>query len=254
MSIIINKLKEVRINYLILFLEEIGYMRNVFFLFLFSGFISCKGQADSLRLGAADFNMGINGVNVQVLDVRTAGEFKTGHIKNALQADWNNKEQFNERIKYVDKDKPVYIYCLAGGRSAAAADWMRKNGYNNVVELTGGINAWKKAEKPLEGVIEEKQMTIEDYWAKILKDKTVLVDFGAKWCPPCVKMEPVMDELQKTKDLDFILVKIDGGVHTDVMNALNTEPIPFFIVYKNGKEVWRKPGIVTKEELLAQIK
>ena len=230
-------------------------MRNVFFLVLFSSFLSCKGQADSLaKASADDFNKGISSANVQVLDVRTAGEFKTGYIKNALQADWNNKEQFTERLQYVDKDKPVYIYCLAGGRSAAAADWMRKNGYTNVVELTGGINAWKKAEKPLEGVVAEKQMTIDEYWAMISKDKTVLVDFGAKWCPPCVKMEPILDELLQTKDLNFQLVKIDGGIHTDVMTALNIEPIPFFIVYKNGKEVWRKQGIQTKENLLKQIK
>jgi rhodanese-related sulfurtransferase len=230
-------------------------MRNVFFLLLFSGFISCNGQTDSSKnVNADDFIKGINGKNVQVLDVRTAGEFKTGHIKNALQADWNNKDQFNDRIKFVDKDKPVYIYCLAGGRSAAAADWMRKNGYTNVVELTGGINAWKKADKPLEGIVEEKQMTIEEYWAKIATDKTILVDFGAKWCPPCVKMEPILDELQQTKDLNFQLVKIDGGIHTDIMNALNIEPIPFFIIYKNGKEIWRKQGMVTKEELLAHLK
>lgn len=230
-------------------------MRNVFFLLLFSGFVSCKGQSDSsIKVNADDFSRDINSKNVQVLDVRTAGEFKTGHIKNALQADWNNKEQFNERIKFVDKDKPVYVYCLAGGRSAAAADWMRKNGYTNVVELTGGINAWKKADKPLEGVAEEKQMTIEAYWAKIPTDKTVLIDFGAQWCPPCVKMEPILDELQQAKDLNFLLVKIDGGVHTDVMNTLNIEPIPFFIIYKNGKETWRKQGMVTKEELLTLLK
>ena len=230
-------------------------MRNVFFLLLFSTFFSCKGQTGSADKVSPDtFNIAIAGGNVQVLDVRTDGEYKSGHIKNTLQADWNNKTQFNERIQYVDKDKPVYIYCLAGGRSAAAAGWMRKNGFNNVVELEGGINAWKKAEKPLEGASTEKQMTVEEYWVNIPKDKTTLVDFGAKWCPPCVKMEPVLEELQSTKDLNFLLIKVDGGIHTDVMNALNIEPIPFFIIYKNGKEVWRKQGMVSKEELLAQIK
>lgn len=79
----------------------------------------------------------------------------------------------------MDKDKPVYIYCLAGSRSAAAADWMRKNGFKNVVKLTGGMNAWKKAGKPVVGASTEKQMTIEQYWSKIPGNKTVLVDFGA---------------------------------------------------------------------------
>lgn len=177
---------------------------------------------------------------MQLLDVRTAGEYQTGHIKNALQADWTQNKQFVDRIQYVDKDKPVYIYCLVGGRSAAAADWMRKNGFKNVVELTGGINAWKNASKPLEGKSNETQLTVEQYWASIPKDKTTLVDFGATWCPPCVKMNPVLDELQNNKELNFLLVKVDAGIHTDVMKALNVEPIPVFIVYKEGKEVWRK--------------
>ena len=230
-------------------------MKNVFFLLLFSGIISCTGQADSVKkVNPEEFSKGMTGKNVQLLDVRTAGEFKTGHIKNALQADWNNKTQFAERIQFVDKDKPVYIYCLAGGRSTAAADWMRKNGYTNVVELEGGINAWKKAEKPLDGTNLEKQMTLDEYWAQIPTDKKVLVDFGAKWCPPCIKMEPILADLQADKKANFILVKVDGGIHTDVMTALNIEPIPFFIIYKNGKETWRKQGMATKEELLEHIK
>ncbi len=225
-------------------------MKNVFFLLLFSGILSCKGQADSSsKVNPDEFIKKITAREVQLLDVRTAGEFKSGHIENALQADWNNKTQFNERVQYVDKDKPVYIYCLAGSRSAAAAEWMRKNGYHTIIELEGGINAWKKAGKPLEGGSTEKQLTIDEYWARIPKDKTTLVDFGARWCPPCVKMDPILAELQTNKKLNFLLVKVDGGIHTDVMNALNIEPIPFFIVYKKGKEVWRKQGVVSKEEL-----
>ena len=97
-------------------------MKNVFSLLLLFAFISCKGQADSsLKVTADDFEKGINGKNAQVLDVRTAAEYNSGHIKNALQSDWTNPGEFNERIQYVDKDKPVYVYCLVGGRSATAA-------------------------------------------------------------------------------------------------------------------------------------
>jgi thiol-disulfide isomerase/thioredoxin len=154
----------------------------------------------------------------------------------------------------VDKDKPVYIYCLAGGRSAAAAEWMRQTGFKNVLELVGGMNAWKKENKPVEGMSNQPQMTIEQYWARIPKDKTTLVDFGASWCPPCVKMAPVLDELVSTKDVNFELVKIDAGIHTDIQKILHIEPIPVFIIYKEGKEVWRKQGIVSKEELLEQLR
>lgn len=230
-------------------------MRNVFFLFLFLPFIGCKAQNETpVAMNAPEFEKAITTATVQVLDVRTAGEFKTGHIRSALQADWTNQQQFKDRIQYVDKDKPVYIYCLAGGRSASAATWMRNNGYKNVVELTGGINAWKRENKPLEGATEEKQLTTEEYNASIPKDKTVLVDFGATWCPPCVKMAPVLDELEKDNSLSFQLVKIDGGVHLDLMKTMNVESLPVFIVYKNGVETWRKQGMVSKEELVAQLK
>jgi thioredoxin-like negative regulator of GroEL len=67
-------------------------------------------------------------------------------------------------------------------------------------------------------------------------------------------MNPVLDELAGTKDLDFLLVKIDAGLHIEIQKALNIEPIPVFIIYKEGKEVWRKQGIVTKEELLSKLK
>jgi len=69
-----------------------------------------------------------------------------------------------------------------------------------------------------------------------------------------VKMNPVLDDLQKDASLQFQLIKVDAGIHTDVMKALNIEPIPVFIIYKNGKEVWRKQGIVSKEEFIAQLK
>ncbi|HWR33558.1 MAG TPA: rhodanese-like domain-containing protein [Chitinophagaceae bacterium] len=230
-------------------------MRNVSLVLLLFINFSCHSQQDSSRnLKPDQFEKAIEKNDIQLLDVRTPGEYNSGHIKNSLQADWNNKTEFNDRIQYVDKNRPVYVYCLVGGRSAAAASWMRQNGFTNVYELEGGINAWKKDRKPLEDQNDEPQMTIEQYWSKIPADKTVLVDFGAVWCPPCVKMAPVIDELQKSKDPDFLLEKIDAGVHTDVMKVLNIEPIPVFIIYKNGKETWRRQGIVSREELLAQLK
>ena len=228
-------------------------MKNVYFLFLFLSGLQGMAQQDSTRrLNAENFEKAITATDIQVLDVRTAAEYKTGHIKNALQADWTQQAQFTDRIQFVDKQKPVYIYCLVGGRSAAAADWMRKNGFEKVIELEGGTNAWKKAGKPLEGMETQPQLTMEQYLEKIPVDETVLVDFGAEWCPPCVKMKPLIDELEQKEHITVI--RIDAGVHTNLVNELGIEPIPVFIVYKKGKEIWRKQGIVTKEELMKQLK
>lgn len=231
-------------------------MRNVFFSLLLLTAFSCNSQTGNsdTRVNADAFEKGLSEEKAQVLDVRKASEFKTGHLKNALQADWTNKDQFFERVKYVDKDRPVYIYCLVGGRSSAAASWMRENGFKKVVELSGGINAWKNAGKQLEGVVEQKQMTPDEFALSIPADKTVLVDFGAEWCPPCVKMEPVLAAIKADASLKFDFIKIDAGIHTELMKVQQIEAIPVFIVYKNGKETWRKQGIVSQEELTAQLK
>src|SRR5918993_468177 len=150
------------------------------------------------NLTPAEFEAGIrNNDSVQLLDVRTAGEYQSGHLQNALLADWKDAKEFERRISFIDKTKPVYVYCLGGGRSAAAAQKMRAFGFQNVYELTGGINAWKAAEKTIEGRSAEQQLSTEDF-TKSIQRGTVLVDFGAEWCPPCKLMEPVVASLQKT--------------------------------------------------------
>jgi thioredoxin len=185
----------------------------------------------------------------QLLDVRTSGEYSNGHISNALQADWNNKEEFKDRVQYLDKNKPVLIYCQVGGRSAAAAKYLRENGFKDVEELQGGMISWKQANKPVAGAANVAEMTTDEYTAKVNVRKTVLVDFGAEWCPPCKKMEPVVSDLQKELKGKFELVKIDGGANTSLMKSMGIDKIPVFIVYKNGKEVWRQQGVVEKEAL-----
>lgn len=210
---------------------------------------SCEAQTGT-DMNAVQFETGIvNKDSIQLLDVRTPGEYKSGHIKGALLADWNNKAEFNRRIQFVDKNKPVYIYCLAGGRSAAAAKQLRAAGYEKVYELSGGINAWKAAGKPLEGKSDAKQMTMDEFNTAINSGETVLVDFGAEWCPPCKKMEPVLKSLEANNAGKFKLVKVDGGKDEDILKAYNVTALPVFIVFKNGKEVWRKDGVAEESEI-----
>lgn len=193
------------------------------------------------QVNVNDFQQYIQKKEIQVFDVRTSGEFNTGHLHHALQADYTNKQEFKERVEALDKDQPVYIYCLSGGRSSAAAKWMRENGFKEVVELKGGINAWKQDGQPVEGVADGKQMGIDTFNESVGKGE-VLVDVGAEWCPPCRKMEPVLQAyLQQHKKVR--LLKVDGGRDQEVMKAIQATSLPTFILYKDGREVWRKNGV-----------
>ncbi|MES2004190.1 MAG: rhodanese-like domain-containing protein [Bacteroidota bacterium] len=214
-------------------------------------FGNCVYSQDGLS--PAEFEKRINAQQPQLLDVRTASEYQSGHLKNSLQADWLSKEQFSDRIQYIDKSKPVLVYCLSGARSAAAAKYLQENGFTNVQNLKGGLLAWKQEGKPVEGTVNKPQLSNKQYKELSQSAELVLVDFGAEWCPPCKKMEPVLQQLQTDLPGKFTLIKVDGGIDTDVMKAQKVDALPVFVIYKNGKEVWRKQGVVALDELKKQL-
>ena len=207
---------------------------------------------EQINLDVAEFEKAIAKPGVQVLDVRTMDEFQSGHLKNALLADWTIKDQFKERVAALDKSKPVYTYCLSGGRSSAAAQWLRENGYTSY-NMVGGISKWKQAGKPVEAEVKAKQISLKEYKSMIPQDKVVLVDVSATWCPPCKKMKPVIDSLVQAGSKPFTLVEIDGGGQTELIKQLAVEAFPTFIIYKNGKETWRTTGVTDPAELVKHL-
>ncbi len=206
--------------------------------------ISVVSGASAQQVDVSVFQQSIQKKDAQVFDVRTAGEFNTGHLHNALQADYTKKGEFIERVQYLDKEQAIYIYCLSGGRSTAAAKWLRENGFREVIELKGGINAWKQAGLPVEGVADAQQMSVDTFHMAVASGD-VLVDVGAEWCPPCRKMEPVIQAYLK-ENKQVRLLKVDGGRDREVMQAINATSLPTFILYRDGREVWRKQGVSDK--------
>lgn len=78
--------------------------------------------------------------NIILLDVRTKGEYDSGHIKDSMLIPVDNlKEEAESKLK--DKDTPVFVYCRSGNRSTTAAKILVDLGYKNVYNL-GGINKW----------------------------------------------------------------------------------------------------------------
>jgi rhodanese-related sulfurtransferase len=211
-----------------------------------------RGQAQQTILNVSEFEKAIQQQNIQLLDVRTPGEYQSGHLKNSMLADWNNQAEFQDRVKALDKNKPVYTYCLSGIRSKAATQWLRENGFN-AFTLSGGINAWKQADKPFEQMISVPQISMQEYLSKIPSNKTVLVDFGAVWCPPCRKMAPILDSLAAKYPTRFVLVKIDGGEQSSICKEMNIGGFPTLILYKKGREVWRNQGLVEATTLIQKF-
>ncbi len=215
-------------------------------------FANCNSSAQETNLSVTEFDKSVSGQSVQLLDVRTAGEFAGAHLANAMQADWTNLEEFERRAAALDKTKPVYTYCLSGGRSNAATKWLNDNGYK-AYNLAGGITRWNNEGKPVVQEDTGLQLSMDDYLKMIPATGTVLVDFGASWCPPCKKMDPITAALEKQYGNQFTLLKIDAGTNTNLLQQMNIATLPGFIIYKNGKPVWQRQGLVEKAELQQQL-
>ena len=82
-----------------------------------------------------------NNPDFVILDVRTPGEFSSGHIENAFNID-RLSESFSDDVDKLDKNKTYLIYCHSGARSGSALDIMEGFNYVEVYDMRGGITAW----------------------------------------------------------------------------------------------------------------
>ncbi|WP_435412960.1 rhodanese-like domain-containing protein [Psychroserpens mesophilus] len=89
-------------------------------------------------LSPNDFQSQVEGKNVQLIDVRTPNEFKSGHIKGAKNIDFFSG-RFNVEFNKLNKDKPVYVYCRSGSRSRQTANKLANMDFKEIYDLKGGI-------------------------------------------------------------------------------------------------------------------
>lgn len=107
----------------------------------------CRAQQGH-TIDVAALQLELSKTGVQLVDVRTPQEWTSGHIEGALHIDWF-ADDFKARIDKLDRSKPVRLYCAAGGRSEEARELLREMGFKDVLDLDGGIGAWKKAGAPI---------------------------------------------------------------------------------------------------------
>jgi rhodanese-related sulfurtransferase len=112
------------------------------------GLTTACGQKNYEDADVRDFAELIEKYDVVVLDVRTADEFKEGHIEKALNIDVKQDDFIEKATATLPKDKIIAVYCRSGRRSANAANQLSSMGYQ-LVNLKGGIMAWKDNNMPV---------------------------------------------------------------------------------------------------------
>ena len=112
------------------------------------GLNSACGQGNFENADVNEFAELMADTNVVVLDVRTASEFDEGHLERAINIDYHQSDFVEKAKSTIPLIKKIAVYCRSGRRSAGAADKLGDEGYK-LVNLKGGIIAWKEANMPV---------------------------------------------------------------------------------------------------------
>lgn len=227
-------------------------MNKIYFLLLaFLSFNSSIFAQQGENITTKEFykNISESKSDVQLVDVRTPGEFNSGHLKNAYNIDYNDR-RFLTEINTLDKNKPTYVYCRSGARSAGAMEDMIGLGFTQVYNMTGGIKAWKVAKLPTTASLSSLSgMTMDEFEKLTNQDTPVLIDFTATWCGPCKMMKPSIVKLGKTYPEKVKVIYIDVDQNKDLVNEIGIRAMPTLHFYKKGTLVREQVGLISYAEL-----
>ena len=228
--------------------------RHLFFLILVFSISSCNGQTPKNveKIIPEAFAKKINETpKAQILDVRTPEEYASEHIDNASNINWLGND-FVASVEKLDKSKPVFVYCKSGGRSAKASAKLEELGFKTIYELEGGMMKWSAAglSKSSDKII---GMCPQEYAELLNTNKKVLIDFNAKWCAPCKKMTPYLDQMQKDLADKVVIIRLDADENKTMINELKISELPTLLIYENKELKWTHSGFISEEDLKKQL-
>ena len=158
--------------------------------------------------------------NVVVLDVRTADEFKDGHLVGALNIDQAQGDFIQKVKEALPTDRAIAVYCRSGRRSANAAGRLAAEGYK-AVNLKGGILAWKEAKMPVTtdtyevDVFKTKSGKTLKFYALVHASIRIEYDGREIEIDPVTKLGNKMIDYTAMPKADYIFVTHEHGDHFD---------------------------------------
>lgn len=88
----------------------------------------------------------------------------------------------------------------------------------------------------------------------INKDQPVLVDFFATWCGPCQTLSPILKEVKDELGDAVSVIKIDVDKNQAIASQFQVRGVPTLLLFKNGNQVWRQSGLLSRTDLVRIIR
>jgi rhodanese-related sulfurtransferase len=188
----------------------------------------------------------------QILDARSAEEFVQNHIKGAVNVDVKAAD-YQQKLDGLDKEKPTFVYSIANGRSTVLSRELRTKGFKNVEELPGGLANWIGSGYPIISTTKKGvSLSKAQFNELVASSQLVLVDFGSRYCGACKKLVPVLDSLKANSAFTPKVISIEVYDNTNLAKELKVNVLPTLVLYKNGKEIWKKQGFSSTAQVIAK--
>ena len=132
-------------------LKKMKNLKVILFAVMTISLMSCKSDlkksTDIVEIVALE-DVEKLGNDVQLIDVRTPEEYAEGYILHAKNVNFK-ADNFMELMSELNKDEPLYVYCMVGGRSGMSAAKLKEAGFTKVYDYKGGFKEWKAAGKTI---------------------------------------------------------------------------------------------------------
>ena len=131
---------EDRVQEAVLRLSRVGYDNTIGYLLGgITAWTEANEQVNTMdQVSVNELEIKLNEGKLKVLDVRKPSEYEAEHVENAINFPL---DYINENIEKLDKSATYFVHCKSGYRSMAASSILRKNGFNNIIDIYGGIDA-----------------------------------------------------------------------------------------------------------------
>ena len=106
-------------------------------------FVLTSEKDEVTRIDVETLQNKLENEEITLLDVREVSEYEGGHIEGAVNAPLSSLDA--NQLSYP-KDKPIYVICRSGNRSAQAASQLQDAGYTEIYDVSGGMMAWESIE------------------------------------------------------------------------------------------------------------
>lgn len=81
----------------------------------------------------------------------------------------------------------------------------------------------------------------------------ILIDFHASWCGPCQTLAPILEDVKKDLGENIKIVKVDVDKNKPLAAKFKVRGVPTLMLFKNGQQLWRKSGLISKNDLKEAI-